>query len=108
MTSGAGPADAIGIVSGSAILALWLAGCGVVIKARSTTPPMVSVFPIPGDRVATPQTQIAFRGMPIDQVGKVVVTGSRTGVHAGRFESDSDHDGGSFLPAKPFDARARW
>ena len=60
------------------------------------------MFPIPGARVASPQTQIAFRGVPIGEVGKIVVTGSRSGVHAGRFESDSDRDGGSFLPTKPF------
>jgi hypothetical protein len=60
------------------------------------------VFPIPGARVASPQTQIAFRGIPIAEVGKVVVTGSRSGAHTGRFESDSDREGGSFLPAKPF------
>ena len=63
---------------------------------------MVSVFPIPGARAASPQTQIAFRGLPIKQLGSVVVTGSRSGRHAGRLESDSDGRGGSFLPAKPF------
>ena len=39
----------------------------------------MSVFPIPGDQVASPQTQIAFRGVPIAGVGNVVVTGSRSG-----------------------------
>ncbi|HEV3387558.1 MAG TPA: arylsulfotransferase family protein [Solirubrobacteraceae bacterium] len=86
----------------AALVGLGVAGCGSAQITR-TAPPMVSVFPIPGDRVASPQTQIAFRGLPIRQVRKLVVTGSRTGVHAGRLESDSDHDGGSFLPAKPFD-----
>ena len=33
----------------------------------------------------------------------MVVTGSKTGVHPGQFESDSDGDGGSFVPTKPFD-----
>ena len=84
----------------SVLIGLSLAGCGGTVSAAT---PTVAVFPIPGARVASPQTQIAFRGVPIDQVGKVVVTGSRSGVHTGRFESDSDHDGGSFLPAKPFD-----
>jgi Arylsulfotransferase (ASST) len=62
----------------------------------------VSVFPIPGDRVASPQTQIAFRGVSPRDIGRVVVTGSRSGRHAGRFEADSDGRGASFLPAKPF------
>ena len=81
------------------LLVLSVAGCGGAVSAAT---PTVSVFPIPGARAASPQTQIAFRGMPIGQVGKVVVTGSRSGVHTGRFEADSDGDGGSFLPAKPF------
>jgi len=98
-------AIAIAIAIGAPILAVWLTGCGAstAIEARSSSPPTVSVFPIPGGRVASPQTQIVFRGLPIGRVGRVVVTGSRSGVHTGRFESDSDHDGGSFLPAKPFD-----
>jgi hypothetical protein len=87
------------IAVASVLIGLSLAGCGGAVSAAT---PTVTVFPIPGARVASPQTQIAFRGVPIDQVGKVFVTGSRSGVHAGRFESDSDHDGGSFLPAKPF------
>jgi len=95
----------------AALVGLGVAGCGsaqITASTRSTrtvqsAPPVVSVFPIPGDRVASPQTQIAFRGLPIRQVGNVVVTGSKSGVHTGRFESDSDRDGGSFLPTKSFD-----
>jgi hypothetical protein len=72
-----------------------VAGCG-----SSARP--VSVFPIPGDRVASPQTQIAFRGISPRLIGRVVVSGSRSGRHAGRLEADSDGQGASFLPAKPF------
>ena len=75
---------------------LCLAGCGS--SARS-----VSVFPIPGGRVASPQTQIAFRGISPSRIGRVVVTGSRSGRHAGQLEADSDGQGASFLPTKPFD-----
>src|SRR5271154_64169 len=81
------------------LIGLSVAGCGGSVSAAT---PTVTVFPMPGARVASPETQIAFRGLPIAQVGRVIVTGSRSGVHAGRFESDSDRDGGSFLPAKPF------
>ncbi|HUA70583.1 MAG TPA: arylsulfotransferase family protein [Solirubrobacteraceae bacterium] len=87
------------VAAASVLLGLALAGCGGSVSAGT---PTVAVFPVPGDRVASPQTQIAFRGVPIGQVGKVVVTGSSSGVHTGRFESDSDHDGGSFMPTKPF------
>jgi hypothetical protein len=74
---------------------LCLAGCG-----SSARP--VNVFPIPGDRVASPQTQIAFRGISPSQIGRVVVTGSRSGRHGGRLEADSDGHGASFLPTRPF------
>ncbi len=60
------------------------------------------MFPIPGGRVAAPQTQISFRGIPVTALGRVTVTGSRSGAHAGRLVGDSDGRGGSFLPAKPF------
>jgi Arylsulfotransferase (ASST) len=66
--------------------------------------PSVSVFPIAGSRVATPRTQIAFRGIPASELGQITVTGSLSGVHAGTIEADSDGHGGSFLPAKPFTA----
>ena len=64
--------------------------------------PPINVYPIPGAQVASPQTQITFRGIPIKQVGQIVVTGSRSGTHAGRFYADSDGHGGSFFPDKPF------
>jgi hypothetical protein len=85
-------------VAGLCLLGLLLAGLG----SGSTTPTAVSVFPSPGDRVASPQTQIAFRGVPVNQLGGVIVTGSRSGRHAGRLVSDSDHRGGSFLPNRAF------
>jgi Arylsulfotransferase (ASST) len=92
-------AGAAVIAVAATLIGLSLAGCGGSVSAAT---PSVAVFPIPGARVASPQTQIAFRGIPISEVGKIVVTGSRSGVHTGRFESDSDRDGGSFLPTKPF------
>ncbi len=66
--------------------------------------PAVAVFPIPGARVAAPTTQITFRGIPIGQVGSIAVTGSQSGVHTGTLQSDSDGNGGSFLPSTPFKA----
>ena len=68
----------------------------------SKAPTIVSVFPIPGARVAAPQTQITFRGVAVAHLGSVLVTGSRTGRHTGRLVADSDGQGGSFLPATPF------
>jgi hypothetical protein len=62
----------------------------------------VYVFPTPGSRYNRPQTQIAFRGISRGRVGAVRVVGSLSGLHSGRIEADSDGDGASFLPAKPF------
>jgi hypothetical protein len=70
-------------------------------KAPSGPPP-VYVFPIPGSHFASPQTQIAFRGLPVSQLGTITVTGSSSGAHTGTIQSDSDGDGGSFIPSAPF------
>jgi hypothetical protein len=67
----------------------------------------VSVFPIPGSHVASPQTQIVFRGVSTRNLSHIVVRGSKSGLHRGHVEADSDHQGGSFLPAKPFSAGER-
>jgi arylsulfotransferase ASST len=64
----------------------------------------VAVFPIPGARFAAPSSQITFRGIPASQFGAITVTGSKSGSHTGRVLSDSDGQGGSFIPAKPFSA----
>jgi hypothetical protein len=80
---------------------LSLAACG------ASDPSAVSAFPIPGGRVAAPQSQITFRGITRGHIGRVVVTGSSTGRHSGRVVFDSDGDGASFLPAKPFAAGER-
>lgn len=83
-------------LGGLSLLALLLAATG------SSTATTVSVYPIPGDQVASPQTQIAFRGVPVTRLHGMTVTGSRSGRHPGRLVADSDHRGGSFLPGKAF------
>jgi hypothetical protein len=77
-------------------------GASEPVRAVLDPVPAVSVFPIPGSRVASPDSQITFRGVAIGSVGDVIVTGSQSGTHAGRLVGDSDGDGGSFLPSKPF------
>ncbi len=81
---------------GVAAAALTLAG------ASRAAAPAVSVFPIPGSQVVSPGAQIAFRGIPASQLGAILVSGSRSGVHVGHVEADSDGQGGSFLPDQPF------
>jgi hypothetical protein len=76
-----------------------------LLSAPSSAPgasPAVSVFPIPGSRVASPQSQIVFRGLPAGQLGAMAVSGSLSGPHSGSVLADSDGRGGSFLPSTPF------
>ena len=75
---------------------------GLCLPAVAGAAPLVSVFPIAGSRVASPQTQIAFRGASASRLGTILVTGSKSGPHIGRVESDSDGNGGSFLPNTAF------
>ncbi len=81
------------------IFGLWIV---LWSPASSVASPAVAVFPMPGSQVVTPQTQITFRGVPVDQLGSIVVNGSRSGNHRGRLEGDSDGEGGSFLPFRAF------
>jgi hypothetical protein len=70
-------------------------------RSLASTAP-VDVFPVPGDRVAAPTSQITFRGIPAGQLGSISVTGSSSGSHAGRILPDSDGRGGSFMPTTAF------
>ncbi|HWF73635.1 MAG TPA: arylsulfotransferase family protein [Solirubrobacteraceae bacterium] len=63
----------------------------------------VTVYPIPGARYEFPATQIAFRGVAAGQIGAITVTGSKSGAHTGAIDADSDGNGGSFIPSRPFD-----
>lgn len=84
-------------------LGATLGGCGAAPATRvNLGSGTVSVFPIPGSRVASPEAQIVFRGLSVSQISHVTVTGSSTGGHSGRLLSHSDHDGGSFIPTQPF------
>lgn len=82
----------------AAVLALALLAPAA---AQATT---VTVFPTPSDHLAATQTQITIRGLPTSAFGTITVTGSKTGAHTGTVEADSDGDGGSFIPDKPFQA----
>jgi arylsulfotransferase ASST len=62
-------------------------GSAATVTSRATT---VAVSPAPGDPFATPQTTISFREADPAALGPVRVTGSRSGVHAGRLVADPD------------------
>jgi hypothetical protein len=79
-----------------------LVGLGVSPPVASAAAPTVFAYPIPGSRVAAPETQITFRGVPAAQLGAISVTGSSSGTHSGTIEADSDGRGASFIPTSPF------
>jgi hypothetical protein len=62
----------------------------------------VSAFPTPGTVTAGSRAEISLRGAPADQLGRVLVVGSRSGKHAGRLRAHSDGQGASFVPSRPF------
>jgi hypothetical protein len=96
----------LALAAAAAALAVVWAGVLGTTHARAAAPaaPAVAVFPIAGDQVAEPATQLTFRGIPASQLGTITVTGSKSGAHTGTIKADSDGAGGSFLPAKSFTA----
>jgi Arylsulfotransferase (ASST) len=109
-------ARALRIVAAVLLTALCLSAAGVAgAKTKkhppakhpaapkgTSGPPPVYVFPTPGGHFASPATQLTLRGISASQFGTIGVTGSVSGAHTGTVVSDSDGDGGSFLPATPF------
>jgi Arylsulfotransferase (ASST) len=91
------------VLTAASCLGVALSGCGAAREPKvSRVSRTVSVFPIPGSRVASPEAQIVFRGLSVTRINQVTVTGSKSGGHRGRLLSDSDHHGGSFIPTRPF------
>jgi Arylsulfotransferase (ASST) len=66
----------------------------------------VTVSPGPDTRDASRTTQISFLGgvdgNPGSKLSSVLVTGSRSGAHAGHLLAYSQGDGASFVPVRPF------
>ncbi|HEY3865042.1 MAG TPA: arylsulfotransferase family protein [Solirubrobacteraceae bacterium] len=62
----------------------------------------VTVSPGPGVRDASTTVQVSFLGVPVGDLSRVAVRGSRSGAHAGSLRAYSEGDGASFVPAKPF------
>jgi len=85
-----------------------IAGCG---SSSSTThltsaASCASLYPSPGTHTASSAAQISLRDVAPGYLssGAVTVTGSRTGMHRGRWVTDSDRQGASFYPTTAFNA----
>jgi hypothetical protein len=63
-------------------------------------PTLISAYPSPGSRAASPKTQISLRGAPANRLGRIRVTGARSGRHTGRLRAHSDGQGASFVLAR--------
>lgn len=74
----------------------------LALVAAASAQAQVSVFPLPGSKYNMPATQVSFRGVAPASVGTVTVTGSKSGVHTGTLEADSDGMGASFVPTTSF------
>jgi hypothetical protein len=79
-----------------------LALCALVLGATAGSARAATVFPMPGSSSASPFSQISFRGIAPDRVGRVTVTGSRSGRHSGSVRAHSDGKGASWVPRRRF------
>lgn len=91
------------LMSACALLSVLAAAALITAGGSRAATPAVNVFPVPGALVASPRTQITFRGVAVTSLGRVTVTGSQSGAHGGHLQGDSDGRGASFIP----DARFR-
>ena len=86
------------------IAALGLALALTLAAGESTAgpPDPVTVSPVPGGRWAAPEGEISLRGLPVDRLGAIEVSGSDSGRHTGRLETHFDGEGASWVPDEPF------
>jgi hypothetical protein len=83
-----------------AVLATLLATTALPATASAQyqqLPGPISAYPSPGTVSAGPGTQISLRGAPANRLGRIQVTGSKSGSHSGRLRAHSDGQGASFV-----------
>ena len=87
----------------AAIAAFWALAAHATLGATpSPSAPAIVLSPLSGTPDADPASQISFLGAPASHLHGIVVTGSRSGTHAGHLRYYSTHTGGSFQPSRPF------
>ncbi len=95
---GATTAGALGVV---------LTRAGEVLAQPATpstdTAAPVAVYPAHGTWTASPETEISFRGITVDEIGPVHVNGSISGGHSGILAAHADGHGVSYLPDARFE-----
>jgi hypothetical protein len=91
----------------AALAVLPAAASAVGVRAAQSGLPLVSAYPSPGVKTASPRTQLSFRGVAPAALASLSVVGSRSGRHAGRVAAHSDGQGASFVPTAPFEGGER-
>ena len=84
----------------TAALIIACAFCSAAPAASA--PATATISPLSGTLDASPQTQISFLGVPLEEIRDVSVRGSRSGLHSGRLQAYVSAPGASFLPSHPF------
>jgi hypothetical protein len=93
-------------VAAVAVLAGVVAVNALAARTSLATGP-VSAFPAPGTPTVGSRAEVSLRGAPADQLGQILVVGSRSGKHAGELKPHSDGQGASFVPDEPFEGGER-
>jgi hypothetical protein len=91
----------IAALAGVAALAFFL------LRPGAGSDAVVSVYPNQHTVAASAETTITFRGVAPDELDDVVVVGSRSGRHDGRWEPHRDGRGAAFVPERPFEPGER-
>ena len=73
-----------------------------LLAAPARGAPALALSPLNGTPDASPQTQLSFLGVPVNEIAHVSVIGSRSGRHSGRLKSYASAPGASFLPTHLF------
>jgi hypothetical protein len=89
-------------LTGAALIVVVLVAAAAIWLVGGGTPAPVSVYPAARTVAASPETSITVRGATADDLGDVVVTGSESGRHAGRWSDHPDGNGAAFAPDAPF------
>ena len=84
-----------------------IALCALVLGAGAAPARAATAFPMPGSSSASPFTQISIRGIPADDIGRISVSGSRSGRHSGVLRAHSDGGGASWVPRRRFQGGER-
>ncbi|MDQ5894094.1 MAG: Aryl-sulfate sulfotransferase [Actinomycetota bacterium] len=80
---------------------------GGFAAAASAEAKPIAAYPSPGTGFASPEGNISFNGVTAGTLGRIVVRGSRTGLHPGRLRNFGGPVGVAFIPARPFASRER-